>query len=133
MSLGECNEQLAERFAISRERQDEFARRSAVRLAFVEDRPTIVPSETGRVIDYNLSRHSPRSVPVQRSPVGVEGPRRLAAIASLYSPQGQGVIGVPSPGRVQARHRRESSGTCSASRRSTTSGVVASSATRASH
>jgi hypothetical protein len=65
--------------------------------------------------------------------LGYIEPRRFAANASLYRPQGQGCSGVPTPGRVQARHRWASSGTCSASMRSTTLGVAASSATRASH
>jgi hypothetical protein len=89
------------------------------------------------------SRSSPRCRHVALPPssrhwkrahwLGYLEPRRFAANASLYRPQGQGCSGVPTPGRVQARHRWASSGTCSASMRSTTLGVAASSATRASH
>ena len=89
------------------------------------------------------SRSSPRCRHVALPPssrhwkrahwLGYIEPRRFAANASLYRPQGQGCSGVPTPGRVQARHRWASSGTCSASMRSTTLGVAASSATRASH
>ena len=119
VSLGECNEQLAERFAISRERQDEFAARShrlagkAWAAGFYDDLlvpvPGVEPARDEGIRDGSTAEKLAALAPVFRQPGGTitagnASPLSDGAAAVLLGSEGAAArIGIDPTARVAGR------------------------------
>src|SRR3954449_7621092 len=119
VSLGECNEQLAERFAISRERQDEFAARShrlagqAWAAGFYDDLlvpvPGVEPVRDEGIRDGSTPEKLAALAPVFRQPGGTitagnASPLSDGAAALLLGSEGAAArIGIDPTARVAGR------------------------------
>ena len=119
VSLGECNEQLGERFAISRERQDEFAARShrlagqAWAASFYDDLlvpvPGVEPVRDEGIRDGSTPEKLAALAPVFRQPGGTitagnASPLSDGAAAVLLGSEGAAArIGIDPTARVAGR------------------------------
>jgi acetyl-CoA acetyltransferase family protein len=119
VSLGECNEQLGERFAISRERQDEFAARShrlagqAWAAGFYDDLlvpvPGVEPVRDEGIRDGSTPEKLAALAPVFRQPGGTitagnASPLSDGAAAVLLGSEGAAArIGIDPTARVAGR------------------------------
>ena len=119
VSLGECNEQLGERFAISRERQDEFAARShrlagqAWAAGFYDDLlvpvPGVEPARDEGIRDGSTPEKLAALAPVFRQPGGTitagnASPLSDGAAAVLLGSEGAAArIGIDPTARVAGR------------------------------
>jgi acetyl-CoA acetyltransferase family protein len=119
VSLGECNEQLGERFAISRERQDEFAARShrlagqAWAAGFYDDLlvpvPGVEPARDEGIRDGSTPEKLAALGPVFRQPGGTitagnASPLSDGAAAVLLGSEGAAArIGIDPTARVAGR------------------------------
>jgi acetyl-CoA acyltransferase len=119
VSLGECNEQLAERFAISRERQDQFAARShrlagqAWAAGFYDDLlvpvPGVEPARDEGIRDGSTAEKLAALAPVFRQPGGTitagnASPLSDGAAAVLLGSEGAAArIGIDPTARVAGR------------------------------
>jgi acetyl-CoA acetyltransferase family protein len=119
VSLGECNEQLGERFAISRERQDEFAARShrlagqAWAAGFYDDLlvpvPGVEPARDEGIRDGSTPEKLAALAPVFRQPGGTitagnASPLSDGSAAVLLGSEGAAArIGIDPTARVAGR------------------------------